>query len=335
MRVQPTPAEKEALDAVWQDQSKVTGPVVDFTDSSWPASWAAQEPADADEVADALKQVLGWPEWVRLYAKPALAVVAASRLAGERGLPSGVLWMAPGSGAPFGTPEGKPGVALIRADWAPNANSMVLAQEDIRANGMFMVLDESATGFRLATGGARQTFALSPNLVMFGSQLAGGLDFSALAGTGKPPSHQAKEPTAQALSVAAGVIPQAADPKIQDRLTALGRALTMGLSYYCSRVGLSDEVTWDGPLEMPRLDGRRIWAFMELTKEEGLGLAPVVMLDPLVDPESASELIWPRLARAAARLKVLPEGDKAPLGWRDAGQISSCKQVAQILESID
>jgi hypothetical protein len=335
MMVQPTPAEKKALDAVWQDQSKVTGPVVDFTALAWPASWAAGEPAGADQVAQALQKTLAWPDWVRLYAKPALAVVAASRLAAERGLAKGVLWMAPGCGAPFGTPADDPGVAILRADWAPHAKSMSLAQEDIRRQGMLMVLDESTTGFRLAAGGACEVFDLSPDLAMFGSQLAGGLDFAALAGKGEPPQKQTKEPGAQALAAAAGIIPKAADPANQERLAALGRALVLGLDYYCSRAGLSDEVKWEGPLEMPRLDGRRIWAFMELAKEEGMALAPVVMLDPLLAPESAAQLVWPRLARAAARLKVLPEGEKAPLGWRDAGQLSSCRQVSSILESLD
>ena len=335
MNVQPTPAEKDALDATWRDQSKVEGSPVDFTAQAWPGSWAMREAIDSAQLAQTIKQALGWPEWVRLYAKPALAVVAASRLARQRGLPGGVMWMAPGSGAPFGTPKDEPGVAIIRADWAPQAKSMTLAQEDIRRKGMLMVLDESATGFRLAGGGARQAFDLRPDLAMYGPQMAGGLDFAALAGTGKPPSHQAQEPSAQALAAAAGIIPRAADPATQERTAALGRALVLGLSYYCARAGLTEEVRWEGPLEMPRLDGRRIWAFMELAKEEGLGLAPVVMFDPRVAPEDAGKLIWPRLARAAARLKVLPEGEKAPLGWRDAGQVTSCRQVASILESLD
>ncbi len=335
MSVQPSPADKQALDSIWRDQSKVTAPPVDFTAQAWPGSWRAQQDTDGEQVAQTLKQALGWPDWVRLYPKPALAVVAASRLAKERGLPSGLLWMAPGSGAPFGSPQGEPGVALLRADWAPHAKSMALAQEDIRRQKLLMVMDESATGFRLAAGGAREAFDLNPDLALYGSQLAGGLDFAALAGSGEPPSAQAKEPSADALAVAAGVIPQAADPQTQDRITALGRALVMGLNYYCSRAGLGDEVRWDGPLEMPRLEGRRIWAFMELAKEEGLSLAPVVMLDPLVEPEDAAQLIWPRLARAAARLKVLPEGEKAPLGWRDAAQVSACRQVTSILESLD
>jgi acetylornithine/succinyldiaminopimelate/putrescine aminotransferase len=243
--------------------------------------------------------------------------------------------MAPGSGAPFGSPQGEPGVALLRADWTPHAKAMTLAQEDIRRQGLLMVLDESATGFRLEGGGARQAFGLEPDLVMYGSQLAAGLDFAILAGTGEPPSPQAKEPKSEALSMAAGIIARAARPETQERLAALGRALVIGLNYFCAKAGLGDEVRWEGPLAMPRLDGRRIWAFMELAKEEGLSLGPVVMPDPALDPEEAAGLVWPRLARAAARLKVLPEGEKAPLGWRDAAQVSSCRQVTQILESLD
>jgi hypothetical protein len=335
MSLQPSPAEKEILDSIWRDQSKVKGPTVDFTSQDWPRAWGRAQSMDAASVAKALQDALGWPSWVRLYAKPALAVVAASRLAGERGLASGVLWMAPGSGAPFGSPQGEPGVAMLRADWTPHAKAMTLAQEDIRRQGLLMVLDESATGFRLQGGGAKQAFDLTPDVVMYGAQLAGGLDFAALAGIGQPPASQAKEPKPAALAMAGGIIASAARPETQERLAGLGRALVIGLNYFCARAGLDDDVRWEGPLAMPRLDGRRIWAFMELAGEEGLSLAPVIMPDPLLEPDMAAELIWPRLARAAARLKVLPEGEKAPLGWRDAGQVTSCRQVASILESLD
>lgn len=334
MTAQPSSAERETLEAIWRDQSKVTGPPVDFTAQDWPSAWGVSNNISSDQVAQALQSALTWPSWVRLYAKPALAVVAASRLAKERGLASGVLWMAPGSGAPFGSPQSEPGVAMLRADWAPQAKAMTLAQEDIRRQELLMVLDESATGFRLEGGGARQAFELEPDMVMYGAQLAGGLDFAALAGIGESPAYQAKEPKAEALSAAAGIITRAAQPATQARLAALGRALVIGLDFFCPRAGLSDEVHWEGPLAMPRLDGRRIWAFMEVAQEEGLSLGPVIMPDPMLEPEAAAELIWPRLARAAARLKVLPEGEKAPLGWRDAGQVTSCKQVTQILESI-
>jgi hypothetical protein len=335
MSLQPTPDESKALESIWSDQAKVAGEPLDFTAQDWPSAWGSNDAVEADQVARALKEALGWPDWVRLYAKPALAVVAASRLAGERGLPSGVTWMAPGSGAPFGTPHGEPGVALLRADWTPNAQAMAQAERDIRGQGLLMVLDESATGFRLENGGAKQAFDLKPDVVMYGQQLAGGLDFAALAGTGQPPAQPAKQPGSEALSMAAGIIARAAQAETQERLAALGRALLIGLHYFCPRAGLNQEVRWEGPPAMPRLDGRRIWAFMELAKEEGLGLAPVVMPDPAAQPEQVAELLWPRIARAAARLKVLPEGEKAPLGWRDAGQVIACQQVTQILQSLD
>jgi hypothetical protein len=333
MTVQPSPAEKNALAAVWRDQKKVKGPPVDLANPDWPKAWGETTDPGVDQVAGALQKALAWPSWVRLYTKPAYAVLAASRLAKRRGLSGGVLWMAPGSGAPFGSPQSEPGVAMLRADWTPHAKAMTLAEEDIRRQGLLMVLDESATGFRLAAGGAREAFALKPDLVLFGQQLAGGLDFAALAGQDEPPTDNAKEPGPQALAMAAGIIPRAAQIATQERLAALGRALVMGLDYYCAKAGLDDEVRWEGPLAMPRLAGRRLWAFMELTKEEGLHLAPMVMPDPTVQLDAAAELIWPRLARAAARLKVLPEGEKAPLGWKDAAQVSSCRQVSQILES--
>jgi len=335
MKLQPTPSEKEALDLIWRDQAKVKAPEVDFASQAWPRAWGETEALPAARVARALQDALQWPDWVALYAKPAQAILAASGLARQRGLGPGALWVAPGCGAPFGTPQGEPGVAILRADWTPQAKAMTLAQEDIRRRGLVMVLDESATAFRLAPGGARQAYELDPDLAMFGPQLAGGLDFAALAGRGEPPAGRAREPQPEALAVAAGVIARAAQPEVAQRLSDLGRALILGLEYFKARAGLDEEVRWEGPLAMPRLDGRRLWAFMELAKEEGLLLAPVVMPDPRLEPEAAAQAVWPRLARAAARLKVLPEGEKAPLGWRDAAQVSSCRQVSAILESLN
>ncbi len=336
MEPRPSPEESRALARVWKNQARPQGPPLDFTGPRWPESWAG--PGDAApsprEVAELLREALGWPEWVRLYAKPALAVVAAARLAAARGLPKGVLWVAPGTGAPLEPPSGPPGVAVLRGDWAPDTGAMLWAQEEIQGQGMLYLLDESATAFRLAPGGAREYFGLEPELALYGPALAGGLPFAALAGCGPAPE-PGPEPPAEALAAAAGLIPRAARSETAERIAELGRLLSLGLDYFTRRAGLWEELGWEGPAALPRLKGRRLWAFIELAREEGLGLQPLVFLDPQLSPQEVPDRLWARLARAAARLKVLPEGDKAPLGWRDAARTASCTRVADLLAGLE
>jgi hypothetical protein len=119
---------------------------------------------------------------------------------------------------------------------------------------------------------------------------------------------------------------------VQPRLEALGRALLVGLDFFRRRTGQEENVAWEGPAAMPRLSGRRLWAFLELAREEGLALGPLALPDPLLEPGEAPGLLWPRLARACARLRVLPEGEKAPLGWRDAAEARGCSQSVFDLE---
>ncbi|MDB5443469.1 MAG: aspartate aminotransferase family protein, partial [Phenylobacterium sp.] len=70
-----------------------------------------------------------------------------------------------------------------------------LAPEDARAltaaakrNGSLCIIDETITGFRVAPGGAQQLYGLTPDLIILGKVLAGGLPGGALAGRREPMS---------------------------------------------------------------------------------------------------------------------------------------------------
>jgi hypothetical protein len=333
MDLTPTAQEKSLLEAAWRDQTPTQSPPLDLTR---PALGRGSLPATEDQVAKALSELLGWPEWVRLYAKPSLAVVAASKLARSRGLAGGVLWAAPGAGRPFDPPSGDPGLVMLRTDWAPDPQSVAQAQHVARVQGLLLVLDESCTGLRLGRGGAAQFYGLTPDLALYGPPLAGGRDFAALVGRGDAPPAPAKQPAAEALAGAAANLAAASQPDWSPRLEAWGRALAVGLAYFSARCGLDEEIAWEGPLVLPRLKGKRLWAFIELAREEGLGLEPLVLFDPEQDPGQASERLWSRLCRVCQRLKVLPQGEKAPAGWSEAhgaGKCTSMEDAWKILES--
>ena len=336
MDLTPTGQEKELLDQIWQSQDPAEAAPLDFTQKRWPEKWAGEKPKQVTTqiFEDHLLAILKWPDWVRVYAKPSLAVVAVSKYLRSKGEPGGVVWMAPGAGKHFDPPSGAPGLAVLRADWAPGAAEVRNAASEAYARGLKLLVDESTTGFRLAPGGACQAFDLSPDMVLFGPSLAGGRDFAAVAGVGDPPDEPAKQPKQEALALAEAILVRAARPETAADQAGLGRIFLIGLNYFSVRAGLSDEVSWEGPHALPRLSGKRLWAFLELAKEEGIALNPLVILDASLDLKDAPEAIWPRLARASARLKFLPQGEKAPLGWTDAASNTRCQRVDDILNSI-
>ncbi len=323
MPEQLTPQEENLLQEILRQQKPCPGQPLDF---SLPGLRAQPRPASAAELAQSLREFLGWPQWVRLYAKPALAVVAASKLARAQGKPGGVLWVAPGTGAPFEPPCGPSGLAMLRCEWAPGPSALKLAVQDLAAQDLLVVVDEWSTGLRLARGGACQYFGITPQMALYGPPLAGGADFAALAGLGPEPPAAKAAPAEPALAAAMGVLDLARELDLAERCQAWGRALTLGLDWLIGRLGMAEQVGWEGPAQLPRLKGKRLWAFLELCREEGLGLAPLVHADPGLDPGLAPELLWPRLARALIRLRVLPVGEKAPLGWSEAHQMGSCSK---------
>jgi hypothetical protein len=330
MRIEPDEQESRSLEAIWQDQARPGGPALDFTR---PELCQGRRPATADEVARELAGLLPWAQWVLLFPKPPQAVVAMNRLLKAQGRPGGVLWVAPGTGAPFEPPRGEPGLAILRADWAPDQDSPRLSQEKIRAQGLYLAVDECATGLRLARGGAVEHFGLNPDAALYGPALAGGLDFAALAGHGPAPAAPKAAPTPESLAAAAATLEMARQIDLPARLAAWGRALALGLDWFAQRAGVGDKLAWEGPLALPRLKGRRLWAFLELCREEGLAMAPLVLLDASLDPSLAPELLWTRLCRAAVRLKALPEGDKAPGGWSEAHQMGSCSRTGDLFDA--
>lgn len=336
MDLQPDATELAALEAVWRSQAAAGPPELDFTRPELPGR---PRPASAEEVAARLCHHLGWPDWVRLFPKPSLAVVAASRLAKARQGAGGVVWAAPGTGAPFEPGGGPNGLMVLRGDWAPHPGTMRGLAQEAADRGQLLLVDESSTGLRLARGGAVECFALTPDLALYGPALAGGRDFAALVGRGDPPPPAKALPGEAALAAAAGVLEAAQAQDWPARLAAWGRALGLGLAFYGGKTRLADAVGWEGPLALPRLTGKRVWAYRELLREEGLRVDPLLLFDPSLDPAQAPERLWPRLCRAAARLRVLPQGDKAPAGWAEShgvgGLGGGCARVQDILGLID
>ncbi len=333
MNLTPSDSEKAVLASIWHEQEKVGGPVVDLTSKMVIAPDKA-EGASVQSVERAVVDRLGWPQWARLYAKPPQAIISAGKWARNQGLPSGVCWMAPGAGAPFDPPSGEPGVFVLRADWTESTEKLQQAAAQAKQKGGLLIVDESSTGFRLAAGGAVEAHGLEPDAVLYVFTLPGGRKAAVLAGKGEAAPEAKKPPQDDVLNLVAGMLQGIGRMDTAARIAELGRLFCTGLEYYCQQNGLTDEVTIEGPVQMPRLSGRRVWAFFQLAREEGIFLEPLVLFGADMEPGDMPNLVWRRLARAIARLRVLPEGAMAPKGWKEAAP-SKCLRVDEILRSLD
>ena len=111
-----------------------------------------------------------------------------------------------------------------------------------------LVFDEVMTGFRVARGGARQKFAIRPDLTLLGKIVGGGLPAAAYGGRGdlmesvspSGPVYQAGTLSGNPLAMAAGLATLRAieeDPTLYERLESKGAALQKGMSEAIARRG--------------------------------------------------------------------------------------------------
>jgi glutamate-1-semialdehyde 2,1-aminomutase len=115
--------------------------------------------------------------------------------------------------------------------------------------GALLVLDEVITGFRLGPGGAARRFGITPDLVLLGKVLGGGLPLAAFGGrrdlmervAPAGPVYQAGTYAAHPLAIAAAlaVLDELdADPGLYARLEEAGERLARGLGEAAARAGV-------------------------------------------------------------------------------------------------
>ncbi len=175
------------LENLWRERPSPTGPGLSGDLEQLPGEAAGAASPSAEEAAAALADHLGWPEWVRFYPRPLLALKALAEQAGRAGRPRGITHLAPGTGAPLAASRGAAGLAVLRCDWSPDGEAPGRELAAARARGLVVVLDETVTGLRLGPDGARGYYGLAADLALYGPAQAGGRELAALAGRGEPP----------------------------------------------------------------------------------------------------------------------------------------------------
>jgi glutamate-1-semialdehyde 2,1-aminomutase len=163
--------------------------------------------------------------------------------------------------------------------------------------GALLIFDEVMTGFRVAPGGARERFGVTPDLTTLGKVIGGGLPVAAYGGrrdvmqTVAPAGkvYQAGTLSGNPLAMAAGAATlRALTPALHDRIAGRTTRLVAGLRGIAERAGVpltadSAGSMWgffftDGPVrsydDAKRADTALFGRFFHAARERGVYLAP-------------------------------------------------------------
>jgi glutamate-1-semialdehyde 2,1-aminomutase len=163
--------------------------------------------------------------------------------------------------------------------------------------GALLVFDEVMTGFRVAPGGARERFGVTPDLTTLGKVIGGGLPVAAYGGrrelmrqvapAGKV--YQAGTLSGNPLAMAAGLATlRALTPELHGRIAARTNRLVTGLRAIAERRGVpltagAAGSMWgfffaEGPIrsydDAKRADAALFGRFFHAARERGVYLAP-------------------------------------------------------------
>ncbi len=169
----------------------------------------------------------------------------------------------------------------------------VLADE----TGALLIFDEVMTGFRVALGGARERFGVTPDLTALGKVIGGGLPVAAYGGrreimdrvSPQGPVYQAGTLSGNPLAMAAGLATlRALTPALHDRITQRTGELVNGLREIAARRGFPFAADSVGSMwgffcretlpasfqEAQTADAERFRRLFHAARERGLYLAP-------------------------------------------------------------
>jgi glutamate-1-semialdehyde 2,1-aminomutase len=172
----------------------------------------------------------------------------------------------------------------------PSPEFLVGVVELTRAAGARLVLDETLTGFRLARGGASETFAITPDLAVFGGALGGGASrIGAVAwargANATPGDDLPGPPSPLAILAASATLSVLRNETVYQRLEERGAQLQAGVEALAER--------FSRPLRCARVGSVFACAFTRQSVTDGNSFARV-------DQET-----WGRFSRACREAGVM------------------------------
>jgi glutamate-1-semialdehyde 2,1-aminomutase len=129
----------------------------------------------------------------------------------------------------------------------PDPAFLPALREIANETGALLIFDEVMTGFRVAPGGARERFGVTPDLTTLGKVIGGGLPVAAYGGrrdimdlvAPNGPVYQAGTLSGNPLAMAAGLATlRALTPALHDRIAARTARLVAGLREIAARQGV-------------------------------------------------------------------------------------------------
>ena len=145
----------------------------------------------------------------------------------------------------------------------PAPGYLVQLRELTSLHGALLVFDEVITGFRVARGGATERYGVTPDLIVLGKIIGGGLPVGAYGGRADlmrlvapdGPVYQAGTLSGNPLAMTAGAATlRALTPAVYDRLERAGGALEAGLAGAAEAAGASVRISRVGSLLTMFLD---------------------------------------------------------------------------------
>ena len=179
----------------------------------------------------------------------------------------------------------------------PDAGFLPGLRELTARRGTLLVFDEVMTGFRIAYGGARERFGVTPDLTTLGKVVGGGLPVAAYGGrrdlmeyvAPSGPVYQAGTLSGNPLAMAAGIATLTAlTPQLHDRITERTAGLVRGLRESAARHGVPLTAAHAGSMwgfffrsepvrtftDAKASDARRFVRFFHAALVRGVYLAP-------------------------------------------------------------
>lgn len=159
----------------------------------------------------------------------------------------------------------------------PERSEIESLQEILQSEGVLFILDEVASGFRVAPGGAQELWNIAPDLSCFGKSVANGLPLSVLAGKRHLMEHLPEikygmtfEGEAISIAAASATLHEVVEKDICNALAEKGRRLKSYFSELCRGYGIAS--TFEGFDQRPDvrfahqagLHGRELrWLFIQ------------------------------------------------------------------------
>ena len=208
----------------------------------------------------------------------------------------------------------------------PDEGFLAFLREASSATGALLVFDEVISGFRVARGGAQERERVTPDLVILGKVIGGGLPAAAFAGRRDlmervAPAgdvYQAGTLSGNPLATAAGLATlRLLDASAYERLDGLSRSLAEGLEAAAREAGVPARAPWTTGLVTLFFADQPVRSYADARAcdlEAHAAFCRGMLERGVYLPPSQFEALFPSLAHSEAHVQLTLEAARDVLG---------------------